>query len=1234
MSVNASNMVFSVEGNTRQLTVRSGDVWDVISKPDWLSILSVNQTSSIFEWAVSFSAPANNEYDREGVVLFKSKSETIDVKVTQEGKKGKFIAVQSVSLSQKELTLTEGENAQLSYSVAPSNASIKDVTWKSSSTSVATVSSSGTVNAVSVGTSTVTVTTEDGNKTATCVVTVKPKVISVTSVSLDYSSLTITEGDSQALTATVSPSNASDKSVTWSSNNTSVATVSSTGVITGKAAGNATITVKTTDGGKTATCAVTVKAKTIAVTGVSLDKTSLSMTAGDTQTLTATITPSNATNKSVTWSTSNSSVATVSSTGVVTAKAAGTATITVKTSDGGKTATCSVTVQAKTVSVTGVSLNKSSLSMTVGDTQTLTATVSPSNATNKSVTWSSNNTSVATVSSSGLVTAIAAGSATITVKTNDGGKTAKCTVTVSDATISVTGVSLDKTSLSMTVGDTQTLTATVSPSNATNKAVTWSSNNTSVATVSSSGVVSAKAAGTATITVTTSDGGKKATCSVTVSSATVSVTGVSLNKTSLSMTVGDTQTLTATVSPSNATNKAVTWSSNNTSVATVSSSGVVTAKAVGSATISVKTNDEGKTASCLVTVSPKEQTERFLQIPYLGKVPYICEAFAHKAKWSDFSNYVLGVLNVDYSTFVKNYKLTGIYGYENIDAAGTVRLTKIADAAVGETVRLYYIDPKLNRDVDYGMVVYTRDNSTGANDAFTWTVDPMDLGQGKGKSIFFRFENGVYDIVYLEMYADVAAAAKFDFGTNKISNKWYSDIYGESLNTARMVLSPSSSSSYEVSLNSYFQGGKPSLSLSYNSDSVYKSLSGLGGNYYYYFADEQPVINGMQLCTNFWEGSDILYVGSYDNTQRVSYNGSTITVPKYNNYNTIATLDFDGVLAFNRAEDSIASALLNLWSASETDYNKMVYGNILVYTSYGNCGIPAGDAGFHVRFMLDSSSSSVSVAGVSLNKSSLSMTVGETQTLTATVSPSNATNKSITWSSSNTSVATVSSSGVVSAKAVGSAIITVKTNDGGKTATCSVTVSEVSPDAVELGLSVKWASVNLGATTPEAFGDYYAWGETETKSNYNFTTYKFGTDVTLSKYNTKSSYGTVDNKTVLDKGANGDDVASKKLGGKWRMPTDAEWTELLTECTWTWTTQNGVKGYKVTANNGNSIFLPAAGYRLDTGFVDKGLYCGYWSSSVRTDLPYGAWGIFADSGSFARGWSSRCYGFSVRPVIE
>lgn len=174
-----------------------------------------------------------------------------------------------------------------------------------------------------------------------------------------------------------------------------------------------------------------------------------------------------------------------------------------------------LTVKVPTVAVTGVTLNKSTLELIAGDTESLTATVAPSDATTKDVTWESNNTAAATVDANGKVTAVGAGEATITVKTKDGEKTAICTVTVKAATVAVTGVTLNKTELKLTTGDTETLTATVAPENATTKDVTWTTDNAAVATVTN-GVVTAVKAGTATITVTTADGSFTATCTVTV----------------------------------------------------------------------------------------------------------------------------------------------------------------------------------------------------------------------------------------------------------------------------------------------------------------------------------------------------------------------------------------------------------------------------------------------------------------------------------------------------------------------------------------------------------------------------------------------------------------------------------------------------------------------------------------------------------------------------------------------
>ena len=198
----------------------------------------------------------------------------------------------------------------------------------------------------------------------------------------------------------------------------------------------------------------------------------------------------------------------------------------------------------------------------------------------------------------------------------------------------------------------------------------------------------------------------------------------------------------------------------------------------------------------------------------------------------------------------------------------------------------------------------------------------------------------------------------------------------------------------------------------------------------------------------------------------------------------------------------------------------------------------------------------------------------------------------------------------------------------------------VNYEYVDLGLSVKWASFNVGASKPEEYGDYFAWGETEAKSSYTWTNYKFRTsgdsydNVKFSKYNTSSSYGTVDYKTTLDPE---DDVAHVKWGGNWRMPTRAEQDELRANCTWTRTTLNGVNGYLVTSNKtgytDRSIFLPAAGLRDDTDLYNVGRdgYC--WSSSLGTDSPDSAWFIYFRSDYvFWYDYIGRGIGFSVRPV--
>ena len=195
----------------------------------------------------------------------------------------------------------------------------------------------------------------------------------------------------------------------------------------------------------------------------------------------------------------------------------------------------------------------------------------------------------------------------------------------------------------------------------------------------------------------------------------------------------------------------------------------------------------------------------------------------------------------------------------------------------------------------------------------------------------------------------------------------------------------------------------------------------------------------------------------------------------------------------------------------------------------------------------------------------------------------------------------------------------------------SFSTGEIRMEAVDMGLSVKWSNVNLGATRPEDYGDYFAWGETKPKADYRWETYKWSTG----DYNNLTKYYSFFEPS--------DDAAHVILGGKWRLPTIEEWDELLDEsnCTWTWTTRKGVNGCIVTSKKtGNSIFLPAVGYRDGTDLNNAGSRGNYWSSSLYMAPPRSAWSVFFYSVGrggfcrFGRGGYYRFRGFSIRPVSE
>lgn len=484
---------------------------------------------------------------------------------------------QHVSLDKTSLKLLEGESGKLTATVYPLNSTQKTLTWVSDHPDVASVDNEGNVTARKAGTATVTVKVAE-NVTAVCKVTV---ISRVTGISLSETTVELKPGETHQLTATVLPQNASNVEITWYSDKESVATVSQSGLVTGVGPGETTVHAVTTDEGKMASCLVKVGTP---VRGITLSVSSKTLYVGDPSLdISATLTPANATDKSLEWSSSDPEVASIAPGAalhaVIKPLKPGKTTITATTKDGGFTASCEVTVKRH---VSGVSLNKASLTLYVGETESLAATVAPEDASDKSVVWSSGNSAVASVSN-GKVTANKPGSAVIKVVTNDLSKEAACTVTVKRHAESV---ELSQKEIKLYLGENRSLTATVLPSDASDKNVTWSSSNPNVATVSTAGNVVSKSVGTTVITVKTADGGYQAECKVTVLEPVVYATSLILAPQTLSINIDESSSLTLQMLPANA-NEALVWESDNESVAKVVN-GDVTAVGVGVAKIKVK----------------------------------------------------------------------------------------------------------------------------------------------------------------------------------------------------------------------------------------------------------------------------------------------------------------------------------------------------------------------------------------------------------------------------------------------------------------------------------------------------------------------------------------------------------------------------------------------------------------------------------------------------------------------
>ena len=392
----------------------------------------------------------------------------------------------------------------------------------------------------------------------------------------------------------------SSSKIVWMSSNEKVATVDQNGKVIGITEGTTIITA--TINGNTSTCTVTVSKNYVPVERIKLNESTLNILIGTTETLIPTITPSNATNKDVTWKSSDESIVTVDSNGKITAHKIGTAYITAISHK--YTTSCTVTVIDK-IALEKININKSELTIKEKSSETLKITYTPNNATNKKITWKSSDESIVTVDSNGKITAVKPGNATIIAVSNDGGYITTCKVTVEALSKKVTSVQLDKKELTIIAGEKSTLKATINPSYAENKNITWISNDESIATVEN-GEITAKSPGTTEIKVITEDGNKEAICKVTVTSPPIK--SISFSETEKTIYVGSETTLLTISEPTNSNMENPIWTSSNENIAIVEN-GVVKALSVGETTITVSNEDKSISASINIIVinKPKEK---------------------------------------------------------------------------------------------------------------------------------------------------------------------------------------------------------------------------------------------------------------------------------------------------------------------------------------------------------------------------------------------------------------------------------------------------------------------------------------------------------------------------------------------------------------------------------------------------------------------------------------------------
>jgi len=867
----------------------------------------------------------------------------------------------------------------------------------------------------------------------------------------------IAGGATVSLKATVLPSNAANKAVTWSSSNEAVATVSTAGVVTPIAAGITVIVVKTVDGGHADSCIVNVTNRNL--TGISLTQNAATLKIGNTLTLRPVITPLDASNKTVIWSSGNEVVAKVSKAGVVTAIASGTAGIIGRTVEGNYLIYCIVYIPQVVDSIT---LSQNSIKFNLGDAAvTLSAKVMPDNLSQNGITWASSNYSIANVDSNGKVNPVSGGNAIITATSDaDKNKKSTCSVIVigpiTDTKVHAARITLNLHQKDSIAGTTFTLNQVITPSNAANKAVTWSSSNEAVATVSTAGIVTPIAAGMTVIVVKTVDGEHADICIVNVTKR--DVTGISLTQNQVTLKIKSTVTLKPVILPLDASNKEVIWTSGNEAVAKVSEAGVVTAIASGAAGIIGKTVDGNYLTFCIVyipevvdSITLSQNSIKFnLGDPAIRLSAKIMpDNLSQKGITWTSSNY--SVANVD-----SNGKVTPVSGGTAVITATSVHdKTKKATCNITVTGPITYIKVHAERVT---LNLHQKDSIAGTTFILKQVITPSNASNktvtwsSSNEAVATVSTTGVVTPIVAGMTVIVVKTVDGEHADICIVNVKWRELTGISLTqnqatlkikstlTLKPVIMPLDASNKTV----IWTSGNEAVAKVSEAGVVTAIASGTAGiigrtvegNYLIYCIVYIPqVVDSITLSQNSIKFNlddaavKLLAIVKPDN---LSQKGITWTSSNYG----IANVDSNGKVTPVSGGNAIITA------TSDVDKNKKSTCSVTVIG-------PTTDNKVHVE-------------RITLNLHQKDSIAGTTFTLNQVITPSNAANKAVTWSSSNEAVATVSTAGIVTPIAAGMTVIVVKTMDGEYADVCIVNVTK--KDVTGINLIQNQATLKIKST--------------------------------------------------------------------------------------------------------------------------------------------------------------------------